>query len=142
MGGDSYPVLGESYPGVVYDESFSGETFPLESYSSEPMILPGETVLPGDTVLSDGFSGSGDCPHCQSTHGQSMQGPIFDGTIVPDYESDGAGEPTLAPAAEPEPESTPGETVTPEPDPLPPTTSMVIPTFPARQVHWVPNTLK
>lgn len=138
--GESYPVVGDSYPGVVYDDSFSADSFPSESYSSEPMILPGETVMQGDMVLPESFSSGGDCPHCQSTNG-----PIFDGTIIPEHEVDNAAGPTPAPAAEPAPESSPGETVVPEPDPLP-ATSMLMPTFPApkpaRQVHWVPNTLK
>ena len=123
------------------------------------MILPGETIIDGGiidggTILPETFSGSGDCPHCQST-----SGPIFEGTIVPGgepqktppYETDKPAGPTPAPAAEPAAPATeeaPGETVSPmpEPGPLPASASMMIPTFPApkpaRQVHWVPNTLK
>lgn len=132
---DTCSTIGESYPGVVYDESF-----PAESYSSEPMILPGETIYQGGTVVPETFSHPENCPHCQAT-----TGPIFNGTIIPGHEADKPLTPTPAPAAEPAKESAPGETVTPEPDVLPPTT-MMIPTFPApkpaRQVHWVPNTLK
>ena len=65
--------IGDSYPGTVYDEPIV-----TDSYSSEPMILPGETIIDGGSILPDTFSGSGDCPHCQSTNG-----PIFQGTIVP-----------------------------------------------------------
>ena len=140
--GDSYSSVGDSYPGVVYDESY-----PAESYSSEPMILPGETIMHGDSFQHGTFHDSGNCPHCQSTGGPTS-GPIFEGTIIPGYETDKPNGPTPAPAAEPELEieRAPGETVLPEPDPLPATTTMMIPTFPApkpaRQVHWVPNTLK
>jgi hypothetical protein len=108
------------------------------------MILPGETIMHGDTTHPETFHDSGNCPHCQSRNG----GPIFDGTIIPGYETDKPTGPTPAPAAEPASENVPGETVFPEPEPqpLPASTTMMIPTFPApkpaRQVHWVPNTLK
>lgn len=124
--GESYSggsYLGDGYSGVIHDQSFS----------AEPMILPGDTVLP------ETFS-SGSCPHCNTT-----SGPIFEGTIIHDHESHHPHVPTPAPAAEPALETAPGEVVRPEPDPLLPTT-MMIPTFPAprpaRQVHWVPNALK
>ena len=140
--------IGDSYPGLVYDEPII-----TDSYSSEPMILPGETIIDGGSILPETFSSSGDCPHCQST-----DGPIFHGTIVPGHEHehgqtpiDENDKPTglqPAPAAEPATEAVPGETVTPtpEPGPLPASTTLMIPTFPApkpaRQVHWVPNTQK
>lgn len=146
---DTCSTIGDSYSGVVYDEPIV-----VDSYSSDPMILPGETIIDGEiihdeTVHPETFSGSGDCPHCQST-----SGPIFQGTILPDdgknatpaYETDKptTTEPAPAPAAE----AVPGETVapTPEPGPLPASTTLMIPTFPApkpaSQVHWVPNALK
>jgi hypothetical protein len=147
--GESYPTIGNSYSGVVHDQPFV-----TDSYSSDPMILPGGTIIDGemihgDTILPETFSNSGNCPHCKST-----SGPIFEGTIVPGhehtppYEADKPAGPTPAPAAEPAHEAVPGETVSPmpEPGPLPASTTMMIPTFPApkpaRQVHWVPNTLK
>lgn len=151
--GDTCSTMGDSYSGVIYDEPMI-----TDSYSSEPMILPGETIIEGETlhggtILPETFSSSGDCPHCQST-----SGPIFQGTIVPGhehehgqtppYETDKPTGPAPAPAAEPAAESVPGESVSPmpEPGPLPASTTMMIPTFPApkpaRQVHWVPNTLK
>ncbi|MGZ0169807.1 MAG: hypothetical protein ACKVHE_09635 [Planctomycetales bacterium] len=143
---DACSTIGDSYSGVVYDEPFI-----TDSYSSEPMILPGETIIDSGTTFPETFSSSGNCPHCQSTNG-----PIFQGNIVPGheqmptpgYETDKPAGPTPAPAAEPTTESAPGETVapTPAPEPLPASTTMMIPTFPApkpaRQVHWVPNTLK
>ena len=141
--------IGDSYPGIVYDEPIV-----TDSYSSEPMILPGETIIDGGSILPETLSSSGDCPHCQSTNG-----PIFQGTIVPGHEHEHGQTPMInendkptglqpAPAAEPATEAVPGETVTPtpEPGPLPASTTLMIPTFPApkpaRQVHWVPNTLK
>ncbi len=146
---DTCSTIGDSYSGVVYDGSFDSGT-----YSSDPMILPGETIIDGDiihgdTVLPETFSSSGDCPHCQST-----SGPIFPETALPDkvkdagpaYEADKPTTTTPAPA--PAAEAAPGEAVapTPEPGPLPASTTLMIPTFPApkptRQVHWVPNTLK
>jgi hypothetical protein len=141
---DTCSTIGDNYSGVMYDEPIV-----TNSYSSEPMILPGETIIDGGTILPETFSSSGDCPHCQSA-----SGPIFQGTIVPGhehtppYETDKPTGPAPAPAAEPNTESAPGDTVSPmpEPGPLPASTTMMIPTFPApkpaRQVHWVPNALK
>ncbi|NQV29228.1 MAG: hypothetical protein HQ518_33150 [Rhodopirellula sp.] len=154
--------MGDSYPGVVYDGSFPTDSYSSEQYSSDPMILPGETIIDGDTFHPESFHSSGNCPHCQSTSSpiisdqssgsHSNGGPIFEGTIIPGdeynvspgYEADKPTSPMPAPAAE----AVPGDTVTPtpEPEPLPASTTMMIPTFPApkpaRQVHWVPNTLK
>ena len=153
---DTCSTVGDSFSGVVYDEPIISDSF-SSTYSPEPMILPGETIIDGGTidggtVLPETFNSSGDCPHCQST-----SGPIFEGTILPGqeqtqpYGTDKPTGPAPAPAAEPAPTTTeevPGETVTPtpEPEPLPASASMMIPTFPspkpARQVHWVPNKLK
>ena len=149
--GDSYPTIGDNYSGVIHDESFVPN-----SYSSDPMMLPGETIINGgmihgNTIHPQTFDNSGNCPHCKST-----SGPIFEGTIIPGhdheptplYETDKPTGHQPAPAAEPAAEAAPGETVAPmpEPGPLPASTTMIIPTFPApkpaRQVHWVPNTLK
>ena len=146
--GGSFSTIGDSYSGIIYDEPII-----TDSYSSEPMILPGETIINDGTILPETFSSSGDCPHCQSANG-----PIFQGTIVPGhehehgqtppYETDKPAGPQPAPAAEPATEAAPGEAVapSPEPGPLPASTTLMIPTFPApkpaRQVHWVPNTLK
>jgi len=154
---DTCSTIGDSYSGVVYDGSFDSGTYP-----SDPMILPGETIIDGeiihgDTILPETFSSSENCPHCQSS-----SGPIFQGNIVPGhehqptpaYETDKPAGPSPAPAAEaaepagPAAEAAPGDTVvpSPEPGPLPASTTMMIPTFPApkpaRPVHWVPNTLK
>jgi hypothetical protein len=148
--GNGYSTVDNSYSGVVYDEPFV-----TNSYSSDPMILPGETIIDGEmihgnTIHPETFS-SGNCPHCQST-----SGPIFNGTIIPGhehqqtppYETDKPTGPQPAPAADPTTEAVPGETVSPmpEPGPLPASAMMMIPTFPApkpaRQVHWVPNALK
>lgn len=167
---DTCSTLGDSFSGYVHDEPFVSDSYssvyPSDSpaYSSQPMILPGETIIDeqimngetfqGGTFHPETFGHGENCPHCQSTNG-----PIFQGTIVPGhehehmpaYETDKPVEPAPAPAAEsafPSTEAVPGENVAPmpEPGPLPASTSMMIPTFPApkpaRQVHWVPNTLK
>tara|TARA_R110002072_G_scaffold303109_1_gene493944 strand:+ start:31823 stop:32791 length:969 start_codon:yes stop_codon:yes gene_type:complete len=163
---DTCSTLGDSFSGYVHEEPFVSDSYsPAYSsgspiYSSEPMILPGETIIDGesfhgDTNLPETFGHPENCPHCR----QSTSGPIFQGTIIPGheheqlpaYETDKPTGPAPAPAAEPaDPqfESVPGESVSPmpEPGPLPASTTMMIPTFPtpkpARQVHWVPNTLK
>jgi hypothetical protein len=132
--GDSYSTYGDSYSGAEYDES----------WSSEPMILPGETIIPGDNFTPRTFTpqtfSSGSCPECEA----NSSGPIFTGTIIPETEASKPTDSTPAPAAESAQEAAPGEQVTPVPDPL--STTMKIPDFPApkpaRQVHWVPNALK
>ena len=164
---DTCSTHGDSFSGYVHQEPFVSDSYsPAYSsdspvYSSEPMILPGETIIDGetfhgDTILPETLGHPENCPHCQST---STNGPIFQGTIIPGhehehlpaYETDKPTGPVPAPAAEPETpmiEAVPGESVSPmpEPGPLPASTTMMIPTFPApkpaRQVHWVPNTLK
>ncbi|MBI1312408.1 hypothetical protein GC176_14045 [bacterium] len=103
-------------------------------------MTSGDVIYDGSSYPTEGF-GSGGCSACQG----ATIGPMYEGETIP---GDAAGQPVnpaQAPPAETESSSVPGPPttfVTPGPE-----STMMIPAFveqpqPARQVHWVPSSLK
>jgi hypothetical protein len=93
----------------------------------------------GDVISGDVYNGG-----CSACEGGTI-GPMYEGEIIPGDAPSHPVKPAPAPAAEPESAAVPGPPttyVTPGPQ-----STMMIPAFvekqePARQVHWVPSSLK